>query len=220
MRTRAGQVLAILASVAVLVLAATGGLPEELGSPLEVLGVVTGAWSVWLLARNHPLGWWVGLVMVTVYGVVFYRARLFGEVYLQVFYFATSLQAIVIWLRGGENHHERPVTHVPRKLLAATVPIVVIAIAVLRGVLIQRGGASPFWDATTTVLSITAHLYLMGRYVESWWLWITVDVIYLPLYASRGLHLTSGLYGVFLVMAIQGLLTFRRLAVVPEGAAA
>jgi len=210
--SRIGLITALIASAAALALAALAKLPAELGSPLEVLGVVSGAWSVWLLARNHPLGWWVGLVMVSVYGVVFYRARLYGEVYLQVFYFVTSLQAIVLWLRGGADRTERPVAHAPRKLLAATLPIVAVSIYLLRNVLIARDGAAPSWDATTTVLSITAHLYLMGRYVESWWLWITVDVIYLPLYASRGLQLTSGLYGVFLAMAIQGLLTFRRLA--------
>jgi nicotinamide mononucleotide transporter len=29
------------------------------------VAVVFYAWSVWLLARNKPLGWWVGLVGVT-----------------------------------------------------------------------------------------------------------------------------------------------------------
>jgi len=219
LKSRIGLTVALAASVGVLGLAYAGRLPDEWGSPLEVLGVVTGGWSVWLLARNHPLGWWVGLVMVAAYGVVFYRAQLYGEVILQVFYFGTSLQAIVIWLRGGQDRGERPVARAPRRLLALTAPVVVVAVVLLRGWLVQRGGAAPFWDALTTVLSVTAHLLLMGRYVESWLLWITVDVVYIPLYASRGLHLTSGLYGAFLLLAIQGLLTFRRLVAEGEGVA-
>jgi nicotinamide mononucleotide transporter len=43
------------------------------------------------------------------------------------------------------------------------------------------GGAAPFWDALTTILSAIAQLYLMERYLESWYLWIVADTIYVPL---------------------------------------
>jgi len=39
--------------------------------------------------------------------------------------------------------------------------------------------------------------------------WVTVDIIYVPLYLSRGLELTSRLYGVFLAMALFGLIRLR-----------
>tara|TARA_R110002072_G_scaffold150267_2_gene298561 strand:- start:277 stop:489 length:213 start_codon:yes stop_codon:yes gene_type:complete len=51
----------------------------------------------------------------------------------------------------------------------------------------------------------------MGRFVESWYLWIAVDTIYVPLYASRELYVTAGLYAVFWLLALRGLLHFRRL---------
>ena len=60
-------------------------------------------------------------------------------------------------------------------------------------------------------MSLVAHLYLMGRMVESWCLWITVDVIYVPLYASQHLYLTSILYAIFGLMALSGLKNFQRI---------
>jgi nicotinamide mononucleotide transporter len=84
-------------------------------------------------------------------------------------------------------------------------------VSLLQAVLSKLGGAAPFWDALTTVLSLTAQLYLMQRYLESWYIWILVDTIYVPLYASRGLYLTSGLYAVFFVMAAIGLYNFRNI---------
>jgi len=157
--------------------------------------------------------------MVAAYGVVFYRAQLYGEV----------IPAGVLLRHQPAGHRDlaarrpgsRRAAGSARAAAAAglTAPVVVVAVVLLRGWLVQRGGAAPFWDALTTVLSVTAHLLLMGRYVESWLLWITVDVVYIPLYASRGLHLTSGLYGAFLLLAIQGLLTFRRLVAEGEGGA-
>lgn len=201
--------LGILASAA-LITASLFELPVEI-TLLEAIAVVTCAWSVWLLAENRPLGWWIGLIGVAAYAAVFYRVRLYAEVGIQVFYFATSVQAIYLWLRGGAQGGERPVSAVPGRAVWITAILVPVAVLALRAVLIEIRGAAPFWDALTTVLSLTAHLYLMGRYVESWYLWVAVDVIYIPLYASRELFVTSALYAVFLVMAVYGLCNFRRL---------
>lgn len=202
--------IGIIASVLLLLMPFQRVIPIEL-SVLETVAVVTYAWSVWLLAKNNPLGWWIGLVGTALYGVVFYQAKLYAEVGLQGFYFVTSLQAIYIWLRGGQNHTEKPVGHISRKGLILTVILAIASIFALRSLLIAIRGAAPFWDALTTVMSLVAHLYLMGRLVESWYLWITVDVIYVPLYASRQLYLTSILYAVFGLMALSGLRNFQRI---------
>ncbi|OLP17489.1 hypothetical protein BST81_16665 [Leptolyngbya sp. 'hensonii'] len=178
---------------------------------LETIAVVTSAWSVWLLAKNNLFGWWIGLVGTALYGFVFYQAKLYAEVGLQVFYFVTSLQAIYIWLRGGQNQTERPVGYVSRRWMVTAGILAIGSIFALRAFLIAIRGAAPFWDALTTVMSLVAHLYLMGRFVESWYLWITVDVIYVPLYTSRHLYLTSILYGIFCLMAINGLRNFQHI---------
>ncbi|HEY9658027.1 MAG TPA: nicotinamide riboside transporter PnuC [Allocoleopsis sp.] len=202
--------IGIIASILLLLLPFQTVIPIELGV-LETVAVVTYAWSVWLLARNNPIGWWIGLVGTALYGFVFYQAKLYAEVGLQGFYFITSLQAIYIWLRGGQNHTEKPVGHVSRKWVILTAVVAIASIFALRSFLIAIRGAAPFWDALTTIMSLVAHLYLMGRFVESWYLWITVDVIYVPLYASRHLYLTSILYAIFGLMALSGLRNFQRI---------
>lgn len=207
---RLQSIIGLIASILLLLLPFQSVIPVEL-SELETVAVVTYAWSVWLLAKNNPLGWWVGLVGTALYGIVFYQAKLYAEVGLQVFYFVTSLQAIVIWLRGGQNQTEKPVSRISRKGVMITAIVAIVAVFALRSLLIAIRGAAPFWDALTTVMSLVAHLYLMGRLVESWYLWIAVDVIYVPLYASRHLYLTSILYAIFGCMAVGGLRNFQRI---------
>src|SRR3546814_4972520 len=51
--------------------------------------------------------------------------------------------------------------------------------------------AVPWIDGAITMLSITAQWLLARRRVESWLLWIIVDLIAVPLFASRGLYATS-----------------------------
>ena len=59
-------------------------------------------------------------------------------------------------------------------------------------------------------------MWLVFRYAQSWWIWVAVDIIYIPLYLSRDLQLTSALYVVFLAMATMGAVEFWRALKTPE----
>jgi len=204
------NLIGFAASIFVLLLSMQWFVPIQLDL-IEAIAAIASAWSVWLLAKNNPLGWWIGLIGVIAYAAVFYQVKLYGEVAIQFFYLITSLQAIYIWLRGGENSTEKPVSRINQRWLILTAVLVTVGVFGLRTVLVSLGGAVPFWDALTTILSAIAQLYLMERYLESWYLWIVADMIYVPLYASRGLYLTSILYAIFWLMAIYGLQNFQRI---------
>src|SRR3546814_12125995 len=70
--------------------------------------------------------------------------------------------------------------------------------------------AAPWIDGAIAMLSITAQGLLAWRRVESWWLWIFVDLIAVPLFAWRGLYATSAVYVVLLGLPIAGLTQWRR----------
>ena len=70
--------------------------------------------------------------------------------------------------------------------------------------------ALPYWDAATTVLSLVAQYLLARKVLENWEFWIVVDVIAVGVYLTKELYLTSGLYAVFLILAVIGLITWMR----------
>jgi nicotinamide mononucleotide transporter len=48
------------------------------------------------------------------------------------------------------------------------------------------------------------------KVLENWLVWIAVNVVYIGMFIFKHLYLTSGLYAVFLVLAVMGYLQWRR----------
>jgi nicotinamide mononucleotide transporter len=125
-------------------------------------------------------------------------------------YFGLGIYGWLNWIFGGESRTALRITRTTRiewLALGAAVPLFTWG---LREVLIAVNGAAPFWDALTTVLSLAAQYLLCRKRLENWLFWIAADVIYIPLYLSRHLPLTSVLYGVFLTMCLFGVRTWWR----------
>ncbi|HVG43708.1 MAG TPA: nicotinamide riboside transporter PnuC [Longimicrobium sp.] len=206
-RTRETALLATLtAAVAVMAFA---GVRLGVSKPLEAFSVVTGAVCVWLTVRESVWNVPLGLANVATFCVLFFGARLYADAGLQVVYFVLGLAGWHLWLHGGERGTALRVSRVGAGEAAAVAAAGAALTLVLWLTLRHVGGSASFFDALTTSLSLCAQWMLNRKQVESWYAWIAADLVYVPLYAWKGLYLTAALYAVFLVMATLGLLRWR-----------
>lgn len=194
-------------SVLLVAAAARGVLPLPM---TEVLGFVTGGICVWLVVREHMWNWPIGLANNVFFAILFFRARLYADMALQGVYFGLGAWGWVNWARGATDASPLRVTRAGRGEWIGLAVFIPAATWGLRELLVVVQGAAPFWDAFTTALSLGAQYLQVRKRLESWWLWIAADVVYVPLYVSRGLPLTAVLYGVFLVMCFAGLRQWRQ----------
>ena len=68
----------------------------------------------------------------------------------------------------------------------------------------------PFMDSLLTSFSIVAQWMQTRKLLETWLLWIVVDVFYVGMFVMKELYLTAGLYAVFLLLAAVGFAEWRR----------
>jgi nicotinamide mononucleotide transporter len=176
----------------------------------EVLGFITGAACVWLLVKQNIWTWPTGIANNILSIVVFYRARLYGDMSLQFFFIAVSVYGWWHWLHPDDRHRgEVRVGTIPLKATMILSAITAAAIVLLVQGLRTIPGTTPWPDAITTCLSITAQFMQSRKWIENWWIWIAVDVLSIALYLYKGLPLYALLYAVFMVMCIAGLIEWR-----------
>ena len=180
-------------------------------NPYEAGAVAFGLTSVLLLARQKIWGWPIGLVNVTLFAIVFFQARLYASMALQLMFFGLCLYGWHSWLHGGTGHGQLQVSRVPRRTLAWLLAAGAAGAAVLGATLFHHTDASlPFLDAATMAFSLVAQTMQARKWLENWFVWFAVDIVYVGMYSTKQLYLTAGLSAVFMGLAVFGFLAWRR----------
>ncbi len=178
----------------------------------ELFGDVTGLGCVWLLTRQSVWNWPVGLANNVFWALLFYRAKLYGDASLQGIFFALGCYGWWRWQTPmGERREPQRVRSTSRREWAVLGALSLVATAAISTLLARKTDSpAPVLDASVLTLSLAATWGQAQRLLESWWIWIAVDVISVPLYVSRSLYPTAALYVLFGILCVQGLRAWAR----------
>jgi nicotinamide mononucleotide transporter len=180
---------------------------------IEIAAALLGVINVLLVVRRSVWNYPFGIAMVALYFFVFWEAKLYSDALLQIFFFLIQIYGWWAWVRADRVDHGVAVDWLENgarlQWLAGT------AISVLiwgMGMARYTDAVAPMADATVAGLSVSAQILQSLRKVESWVLWIGVDVLAIGLFTWRGLGVTAALYCLFLILAVLGLTEWRRKA--------
>lgn len=169
---------------------------------MDVLGsmaAITGVLCVVLVAKGSIWNYLFGLVNVSLYAYISYKALLYGDAALNALYYL-PMQFIGWWQwrrRGaamsaaeagdsGVQVKARRFTWKQRAILFLGCAVAVVAVGFL---LKHLGDPQPFKDSTTTVLSIVAQALMALAFMEQWALWIITNIVSVVMWCvcvSRG----------------------------------
>lgn len=182
----------------------------------EVLGDLTGAACVVLVAKQNVWNWPLGLLNNVFWALLFWRAKLYSDSSLQGIFFVLGCYG---WWRWQPKQNTGAVLAVRRTRASewtTLAGLVVVATALLAAWLAHATDSpAPLADATVLTLSLAATWGQAEKLLESWWIWIAVDVISVPLYVSRSLYPTAGLYAIFGIICVFGLRAWSRALAAP-----
>ena len=180
------------------------------GSLIEWIAVACGLTNVALIIRRSIWNYPFGFIMVALYFFIFWEYKLYSDAILQVYFFVIQFYGLWIWLNGRAPDGRVMVAPLSRQMFIdylAMTAVAWMAISFLMDT--YTDAAAPIWDSAVAALSVTAQFLMSRRHIESWLLWIVVDVLAIGLFYTRDLAPTAALYFIFLGLAITGYVQWR-----------
>ena len=189
-------------------------------SYLEFFGTLFSIWCVWLTAKAKILSWPVGLVGSILYVSLFYQIQLYSDLMEQIYFIITGFIGWYAWVKIKKDINQADQTVAvgvnSMKTNVILLGLVAVGTVVLTYLTMNfnvwwpqyfpEPVSYPFLDAFTTVVSFVAQWLLIRKKLESWVLWILVDMIGIGLYWVKGVKFISLEYVLFLFIAIFGLI--------------
>lgn len=185
----------------------------------EYIAVFAGIASVWFSRIENILVYPVGLINTIIYIYLSVKGDLYGEASVNFYYTVMSIIGWYMWLRKDEK--KQVVLHVTgsdKKMWIDQVLFFLFfyialyaALIFLRQIFAKE--TIPWADAFASATAFTGMWLMTKKKVESWYWWIATNIASIPLYFVKGYVFTSVYYFVLLVMAVFGLIEWRKRAV-------
>lgn len=172
----------------------------------EIIAVVFSLVCIVLAVKKHVLNWPIGIIAVSAYLILFYKERLYADMVLQVVFIAQGVYGWYNWIQNKTSNEEIKVSYLSNKERVVFVSLILIITLGWAYVLKNYTDASiPYMDALAATISLIANWLMAKKKIDNWILWIIADIIYVALFWYKELYLSSGIYTVFLILAIKGL---------------
>ncbi|MGI6719053.1 MAG: nicotinamide riboside transporter PnuC [Bacteroidales bacterium] len=188
---------------------------------LEIIAVIFGIFSVWFGQKENILIFPMGIISTSIYVYICYKANLFAQSGINLYYTIVSFYGLYMWSRKDKNNAQLKISVLSRNnkwlLLVITIVIFVLLYNFI-GLFTKNsqnldgyyGSMVMYIDSFVASLCLIAMFLSARKKVENWIFWIIADLISIPLFIMQGLYFTVIQFVIFLVLAVMGFVKWRR----------
>ena len=181
---------------------------------LELFAVIMNIFSVIYAKRNSILVYPTGLIGTGIFVYILYNFSLLGDMIIN-FYFV--LMSIYGWYYWAQKKDGQTLNNISRTSIKEYYFILILGITSLLSIYLvynfydKWDSWTAYVDTITTAIFFIAMYLMARRKVESWIFWIIGDLITIPLYFYKGLTISSIQYLIFLILAILGYISWKKI---------
>ncbi|HNX85659.1 MAG TPA: nicotinamide riboside transporter PnuC [Bacteroidales bacterium] len=177
---------------------------------IEMIAVLAGLTSVWLMKKEQILAFPFGIINVVIYVIIFFRSHLYANAGINAFFALMSIYGWYNWTRPRPNAGRLSITVCSKMEMVLNILAGVGFFLLIRWLLIRYTETRlPSWDAFTTAVYILAQWMLSRKKIENWILWILSDTVMIGICFVENLYFSSFQYLVFTIIATLGFLEWR-----------
>lgn len=184
----------------------------------EYIAVFAGIASVWFSRIENIWVYPVGLISTVIYIFLSMQEHLYGEASVNLYYTIMSIYGWVLWLKKDQQQHYVVTIQFSTarewvyQLLFCAIFYIVIFSALTWLKQEFYSSTIPWADAFASATAYTGMWLMAKKKVESWYWWIATNIASIPLYFVKQYVFTSVFYFILLIMAVFGLIEWRKRA--------
>ena len=181
---------------------------------LELFAVTMNIFSVIYAKRNSILVYPTGLIGTGIFVYILYNFSLLGDMIINFYFVMMSIYGWYYWSqkKNGEVLHNVSRTSTKEYYFIIMLGIIsLLSIYAIYNFYDKWDSWTAYVDTITTAIFFVAMYLMARRKVESWIFWIIGDIITIPLYFYKGLTISSIQYLIFLILAILGYISWKKI---------
>ena len=181
---------------------------------LESFAVIMNITSVVYAKRNNILVYPTGLIGTGIFVYILLNFSLLGDTIINAYFFLMSIYGWYFWSRKKDKVFINQVSTVNQneiKYLFILAISSLIFIYFVYDYFDKWNNWTAYVDNITTAIFFVAMWLMARRKVESWIFWIIGDLITVPLYFYKGLTISSIQYIIFLILAVLGYISWKKI---------
>ena len=177
---------------------------------IEIGAVITGLIWIVLLIKENIWCWIFGIISALLSIYLFYSAKLYSESILYIYYVFISLYGWYVWSQKGASD-KREVRTWKWHFHILSILIGIVLSYVLGSYFANNTDAQrPYHDSSSTIFSFIANFMEARKLLYGWIYWIIINAFTVWLYIDREIHIYAGLYALYFVLSIYGLISWRK----------
>ena len=181
---------------------------------LELFAVIMNITSVVYAKQNNILVYPTGLIGTGIFVYILLNFSLLGDTIINAYFFSMSIYGWYFWSRKKDKVFINQVSTINRneiKYLFILAFSSLIFIYFVYDYFDKWNNWTAYVDNITTAIFFVAMWLMARRKIESWIFWIIGDLITVPLYFYKGLTISSIQYIIFLILAVLGYISWKKI---------
>lgn len=208
-------------------------------SYIETIGTICGLLCIYLASIEKSINYLFGLLNVSLFAVIFFQINLYASLILQIFFFIANIYGWYAWTKVNKKTQQVElrtrwmstqkliITLIINAIFIGLLTIYIDSVFKILTEMVVAGlnivyvnitmpelapDAYPFWDSTMMILSITAQILMTRKYVESWIIWVIINLISIVIFSLQGVYAMAIEYAILTFIALNGIKTWRNSA--------
>ena len=191
----------------------------------EAIAVMLALAYLILAMRTNIWCWSAAFISTAIYTVLFWNVSLLMESVLNIYYMGMAVYGYWLWLQVPLSQQTQQQKNDQLNIetnqvniisWAWTSHVLLIGMTLIVSMLVgyfmanYTSAAFPYIDAATTCFAVVTTYLVAKKVLENWLYWVVIDFVSIYLYFQKGMMLTSGLFILYVVMAVGGYMMWRK----------